>query len=221
MGRFVLADTVATRVPVNRYQQVSTPGENAMVTTDRVAGRSAQVVLMCGVAGSGKTTYAKRLEAHVFERPSIDEEIWRRFGRYGVDYAADNYPLLSDTVESDLPADLHCPTRSRCRRRLQLLATGQPGTGTSSLWKRLAALGRLIYLNVDVAELRRRLRERNSRFDANAAFPITDELLDKYLDSFEEPQGEGEELVQHGRPITDPVDHHRGIDHDAVHDRSR
>lgn len=57
---------------------------------------------------------------------------------------------------------------------------------------------RLIYLNVDVAELRRRLRERNSRFDANAAFPITDELLDKYLDSFEEPQGEGEELVQHG-----------------------
>lgn len=64
VGRFVLADTVATRVPVNRYQQVSTPGENAMVTTDRVAGRSAQVVLMCGVAGSGKTTYAKRLEAH-------------------------------------------------------------------------------------------------------------------------------------------------------------
>jgi len=35
-------------------------------------------------------------------------------------------------------------------------------------------------------------------FDANAAFPITDELLDKYLDSFEEPQGEGEELVQRG-----------------------
>ena len=82
-----------------------------MVTTDRVAGRSAQVLLMCGVAGSGKTTYAKRLEAHGFERLSIDEEIWRRFGRYGGDFAADNYPLLSDTVESDLQDRLTCLVR--------------------------------------------------------------------------------------------------------------
>ena len=131
-------------------------------------------------------------------------------------------PLLSDRVESDLQDRLTC-----------LVRHGHDVVVDFSFWQRAsrdrykqlveAAGGtwRLIYLNVDVAELRRRLRERNSRFDANAAFPITDELLDKYLDSFEEPQGEGEELVRHGRPITDPVDHHRGIDHDAVHDRSR
>jgi hypothetical protein len=35
---------------------------------------------MCGIAGSGKTTYAQRLQHAVFKRLSIDEEIWRRFG---------------------------------------------------------------------------------------------------------------------------------------------
>ena len=40
---------------------------------------------MCGVAGSGKTTYAQRLEAEGYVRLSIDEEIWQRFGRFGID----------------------------------------------------------------------------------------------------------------------------------------
>jgi adenylylsulfate kinase-like enzyme len=40
-----------------------------------------EVVLMCGVDGAGKTTYAKRLEVGEHVRLSIDEEIWRRFGR--------------------------------------------------------------------------------------------------------------------------------------------
>ncbi len=57
------------------------------------AGLSAQpeVVLMCGVAGSGKTTYAKDLETRGYVRLSVDEEIWRRFGSYGVDYEPDKY----------------------------------------------------------------------------------------------------------------------------------
>ena len=50
-----------------------------------------EVVLMCGIAGSGKTTYAKDLEARGYVRLSVDEEIWHRFGRYGVDYEAEEY----------------------------------------------------------------------------------------------------------------------------------
>jgi len=34
-----------------------------------------EVVLLCGVAGAGKTTYAKRLETCGHVRLSIDEEI--------------------------------------------------------------------------------------------------------------------------------------------------
>lgn len=49
------------------------------------------VVLMCGVAGSGKTSFSQALEAKGFRRLSIDEEIWDRFGRYGVDYRPEDY----------------------------------------------------------------------------------------------------------------------------------
>ena len=35
------------------------------------------VVMMCGVAGAGKTTLAKQLEAAGYLRLSIDEEVWR------------------------------------------------------------------------------------------------------------------------------------------------
>lgn len=37
-----------------------------------------RVVLMCGPAGSGKSTYAKSLQVQGFQRLSIDEEAWRR-----------------------------------------------------------------------------------------------------------------------------------------------
>ncbi|WP_346775363.1 AAA family ATPase [Bacillus sp. RO2] len=40
---------------------------------------------MCGVAGSGKTTFSQQLEKEGFVRLSIDEEIWATNGRYGID----------------------------------------------------------------------------------------------------------------------------------------
>jgi len=49
------------------------------------------VVLMCGVAGSGKTTFAQQLEMNGFIRLSIDEDIWKNKGRFGVDYPAEKY----------------------------------------------------------------------------------------------------------------------------------
>src|SRR5215207_8258600 len=44
------------------------------------------VYLLCGLTGSGKTTYARQLEAAGAVRLSVDEEVFARHGRYGVDY---------------------------------------------------------------------------------------------------------------------------------------
>ena len=57
-------------------------------------------VLMCGVAGSGKTTFAMALEDAGFLRLSIDEEVWRRHGQYGRDFTADDYPALLEPVRA-------------------------------------------------------------------------------------------------------------------------
>ena len=159
------------------------------------------VVLMCGVAGSGKTTYAQQLEMKGYVRLSIDEEVWARFGRYGMDYDPADYARLSAAAEDVLR-----------ERLVTLVGEGRDVVVDFSFWQRAsrdrykrlveAAGGtwRLIYLQVDPAVLRRRLDDRAERFDANAAFPITPDTLAAYLAGFEEPRGEGEEVIALGDP---------------------
>jgi predicted kinase len=154
-----------------------------------------EVVLMCGLAGSGKTTYSKRLEAQGYVRLSVDEEIWRRFGRYGVDYPAELYEQHTDTARQAVRDHL-----------LALIAAGRNVVVDSAFWQRsrrreykeliegAGARWRLVYLEADPALLRDRLRARAARTDANA-FPVSDELFARYLEGFEAPSGEGEEVV--------------------------
>lgn len=151
---------------------------------------------MCGVAGSGKTTYAKALEAQGFVRLSIDEEVWARFGRYGIDYQPAEYARLSAAAERVLR-----------ERLVTLVRQGRDVVVDFSFWQRAtrdrckrlveAAGGtwRLVHLAVDLVLLRERLDRRGERFDANAAFPVNEEVLAAYLAAFEEPQGEGEEVI--------------------------
>jgi predicted kinase len=154
------------------------------------------VVLMCGIAGAGKTTYAKALEAQGWLRLSIDEEVWARFGRYGIDYDAAQYAEHSAAAESALR-----------QRLMDLIAAGHDVVVDFSFWQRAArerykrlveesgGQWQLIYLKVAPEVLRERLARRNAQFDANAPFPITEAILDHYLAAFEEPHDEGETVV--------------------------
>lgn len=54
-----------------------------------------KVIMMCGVCGSGKTTYAKKKEQEGYIRLSIDEEMWKLYGRKGIDYPEEQYEKLS------------------------------------------------------------------------------------------------------------------------------
>ena len=40
-----------------------------------------KVIMMCGVCGSGKTTYSKQKEKEGYIRLSIDEEMWKIYGK--------------------------------------------------------------------------------------------------------------------------------------------
>ena len=151
---------------------------------------------MCGVAGSGKTMYAQRLEAEGYVRLSIDEEVWNRFGRYAIDYDPGQYHEHSAAAGSALR-----------ERLVSLIQQGRYVVVDFSFWQRarrehykrliedVGGRWRLLYLEVDPAPLRQRLDERSRRFDAKAAFPITKDLLTSYLPDFEEPNGEGEEIL--------------------------
>ncbi|GGL60345.1 hypothetical protein GCM10014719_71790 [Planomonospora parontospora subsp. antibiotica] len=156
------------------------------------------VVMMCGLAGSGKTTYALTLEESGYARLSIDEEIWRRFGRDGAEFAPDEYERHKGAAEEEL-----------WERLAALMRAGRPVVLDYSFWRRetrrryqafIESHGyrwELVYLKADREILRRRLAVRSTVRGANAV-TVSEELLDRYLAGFEEPAGEGERtILQH------------------------
>ncbi|MED1863755.1 AAA family ATPase [Fictibacillus nanhaiensis] len=154
------------------------------------------IIMMCGVAGSGKTTFSQQLEKKGFVRLSIDEEIWSTNGRWGVDFPMDKFEEYRKEAESKLR-----------QRLIKLIYDKQQVVIDFSFWDRLrrneykkliencGGKWKLIYLKVHPDELRKRLKIRNQRFDANS-FPISEERLTSYLKGFEIPSDEGEIVVE-------------------------
>ncbi|GAA1082893.1 AAA family ATPase [Nocardiopsis composta] len=155
------------------------------------------VVFMCGPAGSGKTTVARRLEADGYVRLSIDEEAWNRGWR-----------------RQPLPGDVAAAIEEDLRRRLVgLVSAGADVVVDYSFWSRrtrdgyrrlLAPFG-VVPVLVHLATPREvaldRIRGRTGG-DANAV-RLTDETASCYHDSFEPPSpGEGPVVVL--RPGDDP-----------------
>lgn len=163
----------------------------------RVESRRPVVVLLCGMVGAGKTTFATQLEREGHVRLSIDEELWTRFGRYGLDYPTEVYDEYSHVAEHVL-----------LDRLRSLLAQGRDVVVDFGFWSRASrdrykrvaeeagARWRLVHLDVPRDVLLRRLAGRSSRFDANAAFPVDADTLDGFLARFEPPVGEGEEVLR-------------------------
>ena len=163
----------------------------------RLEPEPGHVVLMCGLAGSGKTTFSKRLADTGFLRLSMDEAVWTGSGRYGLDFAPTDYPKHLEAARGVIRA-----------RLIEAMDARTPAVVDSAFWNRAArddykalveAHGcrwSLVYLQAAPDLLRQRLAARSQRFDANAQFAVSETMLDRFLASFEAPAGEGEMLVQ-------------------------
>jgi predicted kinase len=157
------------------------------------------VYLLVGLTGAGKTTYSKRvLEPAGVVRLSVDELIYQKHGRYGIDYPASVY------------FELYAPALVTVRGRLfEELRKGRDVALDLGIWSRadrdewkhqLEAAGgrwRLLYFPVSYAELRQRLAERN-RLDGPDALRVEESDLEDFYARFEEPTDEGEEVIQPG-----------------------
>jgi predicted kinase len=154
--------------------------------------------LLCGFVGSGKTTYARRLEEEGVKRLSIDEVVFERHGRHGLDFPEHEYPTHRDEAIETLDKEL-----------IRLLKDGRSVALDYGLWsrddrgyyKRIAeqygASWRLLYFKATESTLRRRLEARNRRSDVDPnALAVEDRHFAEFLTRFHPPEGEGEELVE-------------------------
>ncbi|KAI8817757.1 AAA domain-containing protein [Fimicolochytrium jonesii] len=158
------------------------------------------VIMMCGIAGSGKTTTAKSILSafpDTFTRLSIDDHIWTHYGRYGIDYTPAEYESLQDKAEAALDV-----------RLVELLKEGRNVVLDYSFWEKrdreryrgvieeCGGRALVVHLSVPKDVLRERLEKRGrERFDADAAWVIDDKTLDTYWEGFQVPHGEGELVI--------------------------
>jgi len=146
--------------------------------------------LLCGLPGSGKTTYAKSLEENnnVF-RFTLDEEIVKR---YGQDFDPADYDGFENETEKTLLDKVKL-----------LLSSGKSVVLDYGFWKKekrdkykkmageLGAEWKLVYFECPMRNLRNRLKERNKR-SQNDAQMVTIEMLEDFEKQFEVPDDEGE-----------------------------
>ena len=156
-----------------------------------------EVLLMCGVSGAGKTTYSKQKEQEGYVRLAIDELIWEDYGVYGVDYPSEKYAKVSSLSSVKLK-----------ELTVKAVQEGKNVVVDSSFWAKshrdayrelLAAYDltiKVIYLKADYDTLRKRLAIRNKVQTANSAFPITEEILQRFFSGFEEPVNEDEVVIE-------------------------
>jgi predicted kinase len=149
-----------------------------------------RVVLMCGPAGSGKTTFSKQLESQGYARLSIDEEIWKRL-ESGLLTPDSDIHMVSLSIEEDIRA-----------RLVHMVRHGQNVVVDFSFWQRSirdayrrivtenGGQVELVYFRVPPHVLQERAARRNDANDVSAG-KMT---LDRFISGFEEP-GEDEHPI--------------------------
>lgn len=153
------------------------------------------VYLLCGLGGSGKSTYAQQLAEGGLHKFSLDEYVYTRYGRAIVDLPEQLYVQHYRTAKVELDKKLVSLMK---QKQSAVLDYGFWRRASRDYYKQLIEENggewKLIYLKASPETLLRRLKERNKRTDANA-FPVTEKMLRSYIERFEEPKNEGEEIL--------------------------
>ncbi|KAI5366445.1 Putative P-loop containing nucleoside triphosphate hydrolase [Septoria linicola] len=160
-------------------------------------------IMMCGIAGSGKTTLSKAimsLNPMIWTRLSIDEIIAEKHGLYNKDYRESEFEAYQTEAELEF------------RRRLDAwLADSLIGHGLildrsfcsrkdrdefRKIIEQGDAESRLVYLEAEKEVLWQRICDRGDIIkDANSALDISRDLFEAYVASFDRPANEQEHKI--------------------------
>lgn len=153
------------------------------------------VYLLCGLGGSGKSTYAQKLEKKGLKKFSLDEYVFSIYGRAIASLPEQVYLQHYRTAKIKLDNELVSVIKNK---QSVVLDYGFWRRESRDYYKQLVEKHdgewKLIYLKASPDVLMKRLKQRNKRTDANA-FPVTEQKLREYIERFEEPINEGETII--------------------------
>lgn len=153
--------------------------------TERIL--SSRMVLMCGISGSGKTVFSKKLEAKGFVRLSVDELVWSWYGERLQSLPFEEQRELFMKASEDILS-----------RALRLLEEGESVVVDSTMCKRfkrnkfkeacMRSFGidpLIIYLEASLPLLLKRLSERTGIGPNDQK--VTEGQLEMFYANFESP----------------------------------
>ncbi|WP_258049792.1 AAA family ATPase [Streptomyces finlayi] len=157
---------------------------------------------MAGLPGSGKTTLSRALTARGFVRLCPDEEMFRRHGVYGVDFARGTFPTLERPVLEDIGMELRVQLRAG---RNVVVDHGFWTPKDRAHWQSMAvdvgALPVLVYLEANHEELWKRVSRRNARHEADPnSIYFSESDLARYRTRFVPPQADEPHILYTGGP---------------------
>ena len=159
--------------------------------------------MTCGISGAGKSTLSKVITSKYssFTRLSLDMIVHAKHGMYAIDYPPEKYDEYGDEAQVEYDRLLHELLSEEQQPHDLVLDRSFWARVDRDKFKRLVEEegGRwvLVYLKADKNVLWRRIQERTAKGrDADSAFDVTEEVLDRYWAGWEEPDGEGEIVIE-------------------------
>ncbi|MCH5237284.1 MAG: ATP-binding protein [Muribaculaceae bacterium] len=146
-----------------------------------------QVVLMCGISGSGKTHYARQLEKEGFIRLSTDSLIWEKVGAKVFNLSKEKQKGLFAECKEQIRNQLN--TLLKSGQKVVVDATHCKRSVRDEVRNLCAGMGTdpvFVFCCADKKELWHRLSQRKGSGPDDLI--VTEEQLNNYWQSFEPPQ---------------------------------
>ena len=158
--------------------------------------KHAIVYLLCGLPGSGKTTYAKKIvDEQGALSLSIDDEMIKRYGVAGIDYPTEKRNEYKTSVMEIIKSKIVEDIRNG---QSVVLDFGVRKKMDREYFRDLVesngAEMQLIYIKASRALLLERLNRR-ADIEKGNNFIVTPDMLDERIAIFEEPNNENEKVI--------------------------